>query len=116
MIRIAIIGSCVFSISFEGSIITFFEAIIGCPGMFSEHLMPPRGVEPWLELLMQIDVQPVICINFFSDAKLVMTQEKYVGQKYSLKNKYFFSSFNNDRGLSLEDKTKDYVDRNTGQV
>ena len=30
------------------------------------------------------------------------------------KNKYFFASFNNDRGLSLEDKTKDYVDRNTG--
>ena len=30
------------------------------------------------------------------------------------KNKYYFSSFNNDRGLSLDDKTKDYVDRNTG--
>ena len=30
------------------------------------------------------------------------------------KNKYFFANFNNDRGLSLEDKTKDYVDRNTG--
>ena len=30
------------------------------------------------------------------------------------KNKYFFASFNNDRGLSLDDKTKDYVDRNTG--
>ena len=30
------------------------------------------------------------------------------------KNKYFFVSFNNDRGLSLDDKTKDYVDRNTG--
>ena len=30
------------------------------------------------------------------------------------KNKYFFTNFNNDRGLSLEDKTKDYVDRNTG--
>ena len=26
------------------------------------------------------------------------------------KNKYFFASFNNDRGLSLEDKTKDYVE------
>ena len=38
----------------------------------------------------------------------------YVGQKYSPKNKYFFASFNNDRGLSLDDKTKDYVDRNTG--
>ena len=30
-----------------------------------------------------------------------------VGQKYSPKNKYFFASFNNDRGLSLDDKTKD---------
>ena len=30
------------------------------------------------------------------------------------KNKYYFSSFNNDRGLSLDEKTKDYVDRNTG--
>ena len=38
----------------------------------------------------------------------------YVGQKYSPKNKYFFASFNNDRGLSLGDKTKDYVDRNIG--
>ena len=27
--------------------------------------------------------------------------------------KYFFASFNNDRGLSLYDKTKDYVHRNT---
>ena len=27
--------------------------------------------------------------------------------------KYFFASFNNDRGLSLDDKTKDYVVRNT---
>ena len=41
------------------------------------------------------------------------TQEKYVGQKYSPKNKYYFASFNNDRGLSLDDKTKDYVHRNT---
>ena len=40
--------------------------------------------------------------------------EKQVGQKYSPKNKHFFASFNNDRGLSLDDKTKDYVDRNTG--
>ena len=29
-------------------------------------------------------------------------------------NKFLFASFNNDRGLSLDDKTKDYVDRNTG--
>ena len=27
--------------------------------------------------------------------------------------KNFFASFNNDRGLSLDDKTKYYVDRNT---
>ena len=27
--------------------------------------------------------------------------------------KYFFANFNNDSGLSLDDKTKDYVDRNT---
>ena len=26
---------------------------------------------------------------------------------------FFFGSFNNDRGLSLDDKTKDYVHRNT---
>ena len=39
---------------------------------------------------------------------------RHVGQNYSPKNKYFFASFNNDRGLSLDDKTKDYVDRNTG--
>ena len=38
-------------------------------------------------------------------------------EKYSPKNKYFFASFNNDRELSLDDKTKDYVHRNTvGQV
>ena len=36
------------------------------------------------------------------------------GKKYSPKNKYFFASFNNDWGLSLEDKTKDYLDGNTG--
>ena len=29
------------------------------------------------------------------------------------KNKYFFVSFNNDRGLSLDDETKAYVHRNT---
>ena len=34
-----------------------------------------------------------------------------------VQNKYFFASFNNDRGVSLDDKTKDYVDRNTeGQL
>ena len=30
------------------------------------------------------------------------------------KTKYFFASLSNDRGLSLDDKTKDYVDRNSG--
>ena len=30
------------------------------------------------------------------------------------KNKYFFASFNNDRGLSLDDKIKYYFDRNVG--
>ena len=30
------------------------------------------------------------------------------------KNKYFLSSSNNDRGISLDDKTTDYVDRNIG--
>ena len=34
--------------------------------------------------------------------------------KFSPNNKYDFASFNNDRALSLDDKTKDYVDRNTG--
>ena len=29
-------------------------------------------------------------------------------------NKCFFASSSNDRGLSLDDKTKDFVDRNTG--
>ena len=45
---------------------------------------------------------------------LLFDIEKSVRQKYSPKNKYFFASFNNDRRLSLDDKTKDYVDRNTG--
>ena len=34
-------------------------------------------------------------------------------KKYSPQNKYFFASFNNDGRLSLDDKTKDNVDRNT---
>ena len=38
--------------------------------------------------------------------------EKVFQTKMFTKNKYFFASFNNGRGLSLEDKTKDYVDRN----
>ena len=30
------------------------------------------------------------------------------------KIKHFSASFNNDRGLNLNDKTKDYADRNIG--
>ena len=30
------------------------------------------------------------------------------------KSKYFFATFSNDGELSLDDKTKDYVNRNTG--
>ena len=47
---------------------------------------------------------------FFDIGKVCQT-------KIFTKKKYFFASFNNDRGLILEDKTKEYVDRNTeGQV
>ena len=31
----------------------------------------------------------------------------------NIHQKHFFASFNNDRGLSLDDKTKYYVDRIT---
>ena len=31
----------------------------------------------------------------------------------NIHQKIFFASFNNDRGLSLDDKTKYYIDRNT---
>ena len=42
------------------------------------------------------------------------TYEKYVGQKYPPQKKnYFFVSFNNDRGLSLDDKTKDCIGGST---
>ena len=54
MIRNVIMGSCSFFISVEGSFNNLFVAIIGCPGVFSERLMPPRGVKPWLELLIEI--------------------------------------------------------------
>ena len=37
--------------------------------------------------------------------------DKNIHQK---KNECFLASFNNERGLSLDDETKDYVDRNTG--
>ena len=37
--------------------------------------------------------------------------------KIFTEKKYFLASFNNDKGLSLEDKRKDYADRNRrGQV
>ena len=39
--------------------------------------------------------------------------EKVSGTKI-FANKYFFTSFNNDRGLSLVNTTKDCEDRNTG--
>ena len=32
----------------------------------------------------------------------------------NIHKKNFFACFSNDRGLSLDDKTKDYVDRNAG--
>ena len=44
---------------------------------------------------------------------LLLDIGKVCRTKILTKKKYFFSSFNNDRGLSLNDKTKDYVDRNT---
>ena len=33
---------------------------------------------------------------------------------FTKKNECFLASFSNERGLSLDDETKDYVDRNTG--
>ena len=36
-----------------------------------------------------------------------------IGKVCRTKNKYFFASFNNDGGSSLDDKIKYYVDRNT---
>ena len=72
MIRNVIIGSCsFFSFHSKGALLTFFEAIIGCPGVFSEHLMPPRGVKPWLELLMQISclhIESISCAFRFTSA------------------------------------------------
>ena len=40
--------------------------------------------------------------------------EKVSGTKFSPINKYFFTSFNNKKGLSLGNKTKDCEDRKTG--
>ena len=44
---------------------------------------------------------------------LLFDIEKVCRTKLFTKKKYFFASFNNYRGLSLDDKTRDYVDRNT---
>ena len=47
----------------------------------------------------------------------IHTDMSVVPRFTQVQNKYFFASFNNDRGVSLDDKTKDYVDRNTeGQL
>ena len=45
---------------------------------------------------------------------LLFDTEKVCRTKLFTKKKYFFASFNNDKGLSLDDRTKDYVDRNYG--
>ena len=52
--------------------------------MFSEHLMPPIGVEPWLEYLCKLadctfSVQPANLHKLFSDAKLVVPKS-HIGQ------------------------------------
>ena len=39
--------------------------------------------------------------------------DKNIHQKINI---FFFAGFNNDRGLSLDDKKKDYVDKSTGGV
>ena len=65
---------------------------------------------------MQIDMQPANLHNIFFRRKARHDIGKVRRTKIFTKKKYFFSSFNNDSGLSLEDKTKDYVDRNTGRV
>ena len=44
---------------------------------------------------------------------LLFDMGKVCRTKIFTKNKYFFGSFNNDRGLSLDDKTKNYVHKNT---
>ena len=60
MIRNVIIGSCGFFHFIRGELYELFVAI-GCPEMFSKHLMPPRVVKPWLELLMQISWLHIEC-------------------------------------------------------
>ena len=61
-----------------------------------------------VDSVISVIVKTAFVLMLLFDVK----KEKYVGQKYSPKNKYFFASFKNDRGLSLDDKTKDYIDRN----
>ena len=61
-----------------------------------------------VDSVISVIVKTAFVLMLLFDVK----KEKYVGQKYSPKNKYFFASFNNNRGLSLDNKTKDYVHRN----
>ena len=44
---------------------------------------------------------------------LLFDMGKVCRTKIFTKNNYFHGSLNNDRGLSLDDKTKNYVHRNT---
>ena len=60
-----------------------------------------------VDSVITVIVQTVFVLTLLFDIEKV-------GQKSLPKNKYFFAS---SRGLSLDDKTTDYVDRNTrGQV
>ena len=45
---------------------------------------------------------------------LLFDKGKVCRTKIFTKNKYLSASSSHDRGLSLDDITKDYVDRNTG--
>ena len=38
----------------RGALLTFFLVIIGCLGVFSRHLAPPRGVNPDLNYLCKL--------------------------------------------------------------
>lgn len=50
----------------------FFVAIIGYPGVFSEHLMLPRVTKPMLNYLCTLNVQTANFHFFFPGAKLAM--------------------------------------------
>ena len=54
----------------------------------------------------------VVIVKIF--VALLFDIEKACRTTIFTKKKYFFASFNNDRGLSLDNKTKDFVDRNIG--